>query len=198
MKRIIRLTESDLITIVNRVINEEKKQINENRLTSFLSDVGGDFARDLLSAVPGAGDLLVAVPSIIKNLKELTSDTKNINRLIDSDGSVSEIKKYQGYVVTNLIDLIQSILDVSPDPGATAVASFLGGTTVSVAKLLGQDVIVKMLANSSKILEFTDKFTGNNIIRKLIPSSLNPEAIVKDSLKALDDSVKFLDKKNKK
>jgi hypothetical protein len=197
MKKIIRLTESDLIRIVKRVINEEKKQINENRLTSFLSDVGGDFARDLLSAIPGAGDLLVAVPSIIKNLNELSDSTKKINQLIESDGSVSEIKKYQGYIVTDLIDLIQSVLDVSPDPGVTEISSFLGGTAFSVAKLMGQDVVVKILSKTSQISEFADKFTGNKIIRKLIPSSLNPDAIIKNSLKALDDSVKFLEKNKK-
>jgi hypothetical protein len=197
MKKIVRLTESDLIRIVTRVINEEKKQINEGEITNFLSDVGGDFARDLLSAVPGAGDLLVAVPSIIKNLYELMDDTEKIHQLIDSNGSVSEIKEYQGYIVTDLVDLIQSILDASPDPGVTEIASFLGGTSFSVAKLAGQDVIVKILAKSSKIIEFIDNFTGNLIIRKLIPTALNPDAIVKDSLKTLDESVTFLNKKKK-
>jgi hypothetical protein len=187
--------------LINSRSGDIKPLVNEMKLDmeeSMLSDLGGDFVRDLASAVPIGGDLLVAIPAIIKNLKELKDETKKMNELIDSEGDKEEVKKYQGYIITDLVDLLQSILVASPDPGISSIASFLGGSIFSFTKSFSQDSIAKLLSKQGEIIEKMRKIMGASALERFLPDSLNTGKIIRESFKALKSSIEYLEKKDEK
>lgn len=187
MKRII-ITESQYKRLLTN------KKLNENIALDVAGDLSGDALRDLLSVIPGFGDLGVALPSIIKNFNEIKTGTNDIISAIENQKpSEKEVRKLQSDIIGDLVDLVQSILDVSPDPGATEIGSFLSSVTFNIGRLLGGDEIISFLSKKNKFIDFMKKHEDNPIFVGLLPKDINPTNIVVDAFDALDKSSVYLE-----
>jgi hypothetical protein len=187
MKRII-ITESQYKRLLTN------KKLNENIALDVVGDLAGDFVRDLTSAVPVAGDILVAAPSIIKNLNELKTGTSDLLDKIENQNPNEEVvREMQSDIIGDLLDLFQSILGVSPDPGVTEFGSFLSSVAFNIGRLLGGDEIITFLSKRSKFIDFMKKHEDSPLIKGLIPKDINPTNIVIDAFDALDKSSVYLE-----
>jgi hypothetical protein len=187
MKRII-ITESQYKRLLTN------KKLNENIALDVVGDLAGDFVRDLTSAVPVAGDILVAAPSIIKNLNELKTGTSDLLDKIENQNPNEEVvRDMQSDIITDLVDLLQSILDVFPDPGATEVASFITSVGFNVGRILGGDEILSFIAKRDKFLKFIKKHEDHPLMQDIIPKDINPRNIVIDAFDALGKGSEYLE-----
>jgi len=187
MKRIV-ITESQYKRLLRA------KNLDESFENTILGDLAGDALRDSLSAVPVVGDILVAAPSIIKNLNELKTGTSDLLDKIENQNPNEEVvRDIQSDIITDLVDLLQSILDVFPDPGATEVASFITSVGFNVGRILGGDEILSFIAKRDKFLKFIKKHEDHPLMQDIIPKDINPRNIVIDAFDALGKGSEYLE-----
>ncbi len=171
------------------------KRLNENIVVDVASDIGGDAVRDLLSAIPGVGDLGVAVPSIIKNLKEIKDGSESLTNLL-SNGSPTEeeVRDLQTDIITDILDLFQSILGAFPDPGLTEIIAFLTSIKFNALRVIGGDEFISYISSLLSKKDGIINTIGDSIspISQLIPKEINPIVIVTDGFDALAEGEEYI------
>ena len=188
--------------LIEKVTREELNYLHESAL-GMAMDILGDEILDggsaALSAIPIVGDLGVALPGVIKNLKELQDETEEIHELLThkmDDTLIEDIEDIQGEILEDLIDLTQRILEMSPDPGATEIASFIGGTIANISRVVTGDEIIKFIGRRDEFIKFIKDKEKMLLTSKIMPKSINPTAIVVDAFDALEVSVSFIDQQD--
>jgi len=171
------------------------KRLNENIVVDVASDIGGDAVRDLLSAIPGVGDLGVALPSIIKNLKEIKDGSESLTNLL-SNGSPTEeeVRDLQTDIITDILDLFQSILGAFPDPGLTEIIAFLTSIKFNALRVIGGDEFISYISSLLSKKDGIINTIGDSIspISQLIPKEINPIVIVTDGFDALAEGEEYI------
>jgi hypothetical protein len=91
MKKVIRLTESDLIKIVNKVLNEQEEVVDQP--TDDLGKKLSEFSRQLIKLYPG----IEPGPSsnIAKELMGLEYDLTNKTYIVKVTDMNERVKKYE-------------------------------------------------------------------------------------------------------
>lgn len=186
MKRIV-ITESQYKRLLR------SKNLDESFGTTILGDLTGDALRAAGAAFPLVGDIGVAVPAMIKNLKEIKDGTKELESYMLMGADEKKINKGQTKVVVDLIDLLQSFLEAIPDPGISEIVSFMSSATFNTYRVLGQDLVLKLLSKDKKIVDYLLKMAEDDILSKLVGKELNPSVITNRALVTLKKSVKYIE-----
>lgn len=179
MKRKIIITESQYRRIF--------KESSLSDLGNAVGDLGADTVSAIINTIPVV-DWAVAGSSIVKNLKEIKSETAELNKSVDLGSSEEEINDIQNELLEDIVDLVQRILEISPDPGITEFVSFLSSVEYNLSRKLLNKKIIDFIGKREKIIDFLKRNEKNPILTGILPKDINPTNILIDAFDALKKS----------